>query len=121
MLVLDSRGLVTQCSSAAASILGRPAVAMIGQPVTRWLTDLPFRTNMPEFNLAFVRRGGRGSVLCHPVSRWDGLRVWAEVFPGGIDGIDKRSIVVIVKRSIPLQPPRAAIPRSTPQLNEIGA
>lgn len=101
LLILDARGQVVFCSRSGAAILGRKACGIVGRPVTSLLPALPFHASMPAFNLAYIATLRNGGRVARTVTSVEGRPIALELFPGGIDGIDDRSIVVILKSSTP--------------------
>lgn len=105
VLIVDARGGVAFCSSAAAELFGSPRAELVGQPVAALIPDLPFARETPEFNLAYVIfSSDDGQWRRRTLALRDGRQMSVEVSintAGGRDGefgdVDRRCIIVIIK------------------------
>lgn len=99
--ILDARGCITFCSTAAAQVLGGAASELLGQQITALIPELPFGRFTPEFNLSYVFfHGDDGVWTRRALLTRDGWHVPVDVSLGSLCEIGKRSIVLILRHPV---------------------
>lgn len=79
-LIVDVNGKIICCSPTTAAMLGQPPEALVSQPVTKVLPNLPMSASTLGYNLAYaVIRGARGEWTEHIAQAANGEQIHLEV------------------------------------------
>ncbi|HUW28202.1 MAG TPA: diguanylate cyclase [Sulfuriferula sp.] len=99
LLLLDENGTIKYCSPAVVSGFGAGMQALIGQPVTNLLPELPVRQGTPGYNLAYASfqfRDGQWLAFSGQDSQGRKLRLEATLMALELDG---RSLLLLELRT----------------------
>jgi hypothetical protein len=110
-LVVDGVGRIERCSPSVTALLGWPAGALVGLPVSAIFPELPFAVNTPGYNLAYaVFHASEGRWTRRTALSAQGLKVPVDV------ALSKVTVEGRPGIALRLRPPLLLSPRPAPSV-----